>query len=104
VPVFLEESRPVPLRALKAEHLLRNAKVFIPAGFLLVLAAILAVAIGLVRSREADMLVLHTFEVRQSAQALLISIGEAETTKRSYLLTGTADYLSPSPAPCRRFR
>jgi signal transduction histidine kinase/CheY-like chemotaxis protein len=93
VPVFLEESRPVPLRALKAEHLLRNAKVFIPAGFLLVLAAILAVAIGLVRSREADMLVLHTFEVRQSAQALLISIGEAETTKRSYLLTGTADYL-----------
>jgi signal transduction histidine kinase len=83
----------VPLRALQAERLMRNARIIIPAGFLLVLAAMIGVVIGLVRSQKADDLVLHTMEVRQSAQDLLISIRDAEARKRSYLLTGSRDYL-----------
>jgi signal transduction histidine kinase/ActR/RegA family two-component response regulator len=78
---------------LKADRLARNARVIIAAGFLLVLAAILAVILSLVRSREADMLVLHTLEVQQSAQSLLICIRDAETNKRSFLLTGTPEYM-----------
>jgi signal transduction histidine kinase len=73
--------------------LLRNAKIVIPAGFLLVLAAVIAVVIGLIRSREADMMVVHTFEVQQGAQAVLIKVRDAETSKRSYLLTGDSDYM-----------
>lgn len=73
--------------------MLRNARVVIPAGFVLVLVAALAVVIGLLRSRDADMLVVHTLEVQQSAQTLLINVRDAETAKRSYLLTGAPDYL-----------
>jgi signal transduction histidine kinase/CheY-like chemotaxis protein len=73
--------------------LLRNAKIVIPAGFLLVLSAVIAVVIGLIRSREADMMVVHTLEVQQGAQGALIKIRDAETAKRSYLLTGDSDYM-----------
>ena len=73
--------------------MLRNAKIVIPAGFLLVLAAVIAVVIGLIRSREADMMVVHTLEVQQGAQGVLIKIRDAETAKRSYLLTGDSDYM-----------
>jgi signal transduction histidine kinase len=90
---FVEDLQAVPLRTLQAERLLRNARIIIPAGFLLVLAAIIGVAIGLVRSQRADDLVLHTMEVRQAAQDLLISIRDAEARKRSYLLTADRDYL-----------
>jgi len=83
----------LPLRALKADRLLRNARIIIPAGFILVLIAALAVVVGLLRSRDADMLVVHTLEVQQSAQSLLIDVRDAETNKRSYLLTGAPDYL-----------
>ncbi len=83
----------MPLRAQKAERLLRNARVVIPAGFLLVLLAIAGVSLGLVRSRQADMLVLHTLEVQQSAETLLIDIRDAETNKRSFLLTNAPDYM-----------
>jgi signal transduction histidine kinase len=81
------------LRGLQAERLMRNARIIIPAGFLLVLAAMIGVVIGLVRSQKADDLVLHTMEVRQTAQTLLITIRDAEARKRSYLLTGSRDYL-----------
>jgi signal transduction histidine kinase len=81
------------MRTLQAERLLRNARVIIPAGFLLVLAAILAVVIGLIRSRDADMAVMHTFEVERAAQKVLIDINDAAIAKRSYLLTGTPAYL-----------
>ncbi|HXG79910.1 MAG TPA: CHASE3 domain-containing protein, partial [Methyloceanibacter sp.] len=83
----------MPIRALRAERLMRNARLIIPAGFLLVFLAMIGVAIGLVRSQKADDLVLHTMEVRQSAQNLLIAIRDAEARKRSYLLTGSRDYL-----------
>jgi signal transduction histidine kinase len=83
----------VPLRALQAKRLMRNARIIIPAGFLLVLVAIVGVVIGLIRSQKADDLVLHTMEVRQSALTLLITVRDAESRKRSYLLTGSRDYL-----------
>ena len=83
----------MPTRALKANRLLKNAKVIIPAGFLLLLIAAIAVVIGLVRSRDADQMVVHTLEVQQSAQSLLIDVRDAETNKRSFLLTGTPDYM-----------
>jgi signal transduction histidine kinase/ActR/RegA family two-component response regulator len=81
------------MRTLQADRLLRHARVIIPAGFLLVLAAILAVVFGLIRSRDADMLVVHTFEVERTAQRVLIDISDAAAAKRSYLLTGTPAYL-----------
>jgi len=84
----------VPSRLLKADRLVRNARVIIPVGFALVLLAIVAVMVGLVRSRDADMLVLHTLEVQQTAQSLLIGIRDAETAKRSFLLSGSPDYLA----------
>ena len=83
----------MPVRAQKAEQLLRSARLVIPAGFLLVLVAVIGVALGLVRSRQADMLVLHTLQVQQSAETLLIDIRDAETSKRSFLLTSAPDYM-----------
>ena len=83
----------MPTRAARATRLLSNARVIIPAGFLLVLIAGIAVVIGLVRSREADHMVVHTLEVQQSAQNLLIDIRDAETSKRSFLLTNTPEYM-----------
>ena len=83
----------MPLRAQKAERLLRNARVVIPAGFLLVLVAMIGVALFLIRSRQADLLVVHTLQVQQSAETLLIDIRDAETNKRSFLLTGAPDYM-----------
>ena len=83
----------MPTRALKADRLLKNARIIIPAGFLLLLIAAIAVVIGLVRSRDADQMVVHTLEVQQSAQSLLIDVRDAETNKRSFLLTGTPDYM-----------
>jgi signal transduction histidine kinase len=83
----------VPLRLLKADRLIRNARLIIPAGFILILIAVLTVAIGLLRSRDADMLVVHTLAVRESAQSVLINVKDAEATQRSYYLTGTREYL-----------
>jgi signal transduction histidine kinase len=56
-------------------------------GFGLLAIAVLALILGLLRSREADMWVTHTFEVRQSAQAFLIAARDAESAARSYLLS-----------------
>ncbi len=83
----------MPVRTQKAEQLLRSARLVIPAGFLLVLVAMAGVAIGLARSRQADMLVLHTLEVERSAETLLIDIRDAESNKRSFLLTNAPDYM-----------
>ena len=81
------------MRLIKARRLLRTSRLLIPIGFGLVLIAIVGVVIGLVRSRQAEMLVLHTFEVQDAAQSLLIGIRDAEASKRGYLLTGEPDYL-----------
>ncbi len=83
----------MPARLLKARRLLRASRLLIPIGFSLVLIAIVGVVIGLVRSRQAETLVLHTFEVQDAAQSLLIGIRDAEASKRSYLLTGEPEYL-----------
>ena len=83
----------VPTSVTHADRLLKSARIIIPVGFGLVLVAILAVVFGLIRSRDADQLVLHTMEVQQkNAQEVLIAVRDAEGTKRTYLLTGQPDY------------
>ena len=83
----------MPTRLIRAKRLLSSSRLLIPVGFGLVLLAIVGVVIGLVRSRQAEMLVIHTFEVQDAAQSLLIRVRDAEAWKRSYLLTGEAAYL-----------
>ena len=73
----------MPARLIQAEQLLRKARITIIVGFVLLFAAILGVAIGLIRSRDADQWVLHTLEVQRGAQALLIAVRDAESTFRT---------------------
>ena len=85
----------MPTRIVRANRLVRNSRIIILIGFGLVVAAALAVLIGLIRSRDADMLVLHTLEVQQTAQGLLISTRDAESAVRSFLLSSERDDLEP---------
>jgi len=85
----------VPQRTVKADHLVNNAPLIVTIGFGLVLAAAFAVAVLVVRSTEADMLVERSFEAQQSGQALLGDLQAAETGQRGYLLTGDGAYLKP---------
>jgi signal transduction histidine kinase len=86
-------------RILRANRLIRNSRLVTLIGFGLFAAAALAMIIGLVRSRDADMLVAHTLEVQQTAQTLLIATRDAETAVRSFLLSGdSADLERFEPA------
>ncbi len=85
----------MPVRVVKADRLLRNARLIIAVGFALVLAAALAAATGLERARVADTLVLHTLEVGQAAQSLLSDMQDAETGQRGFMLTEDEIYLEP---------
>jgi signal transduction histidine kinase len=80
-------------RILRANRLIRNSRLVTLVGFALLAAAALALIIGLIRSREADMRVLHTLEVEQTAQTLLIASRDAETAIRSFLLSSDKDDL-----------
>jgi signal transduction histidine kinase len=71
----------------RANRLLRNSRIIILVGFGLLAVATLALLIGLFRSRDADAWVVHTFQVQQTAQGLLISTRDAESSVRSYLLS-----------------
>ena len=62
-------------------------------GFGLVVVAAIAVALMFARSREADKLVDHTFEVQSTAQTLLSQVQAAENGQRDFLITGDDDYL-----------
>jgi signal transduction histidine kinase len=85
----------LPARLNHAEQLLQKARIIIIVGFVLLFAAVLAVAIGLIRSREADQWVIHTLEVQRGAQALLIAVRDAESAFRSALLSSDAEDLKP---------
>ncbi len=74
-------------RVVRANRLIRTLRIVILVGFGLMAAAALALVLGLIRSRDADMLVLHTLEVQQTAQALLIASRDAESAVRSFLLS-----------------
>ena len=74
---------------------MRTARTVILVGFALVLVAVLAVVMLLERSRQADMWVEHTFEVQQTAQALLIAFRDATSSLRRFLLTKNREYLKP---------
>jgi CHASE3 domain sensor protein len=80
-------------RIVRANRLVRNSRIIILVGFGLVVAATLALLLGLIRSRDADMWVVHTLEVQQTAQTFLISIRDAESSVRSFLLSGDNDDL-----------
>jgi signal transduction histidine kinase len=71
----------------RANRLIRNSRIIILVGFALLAVATFALVVGLVRSREADMWVMNSFEVRQSAQAFLITTRDAESAVRGYLLS-----------------
>ena len=89
------------LRVERANRLLRNSRIVILVGFALLAMATIALVIGLVRSREADMAVTHTVEVQHTAQAFIIATRDAESAVRSYLLSGDAkdlDQFEPSLA------
>jgi len=82
---------------LKASRLVQNAWIIMAIGFGLVVLAMIAVALLVVRSQEADALVDHTFEVQSTAQSLLSQVQAAENGQRGFLITGDEDYLKPSP-------
>jgi signal transduction histidine kinase len=84
----------VPKRLLEANRLLRNSRTIILVGVGLVVAAVLGVAVLVVRSSEADFWLAHTVKVQQAGEALLSEIQLAESAKRGYLLTRDADYLN----------
>ena len=74
-------------RIVRANRLIRNSRVVTLVGFGLLAAAALAMIVGLTRSRDADMRVLHTLEVQRTAQTLLIATRDAESAIRSFLLS-----------------
>jgi signal transduction histidine kinase len=78
---------------LKASRLVQNAWIIMAVGFGLVVVAAIAVALMVARSREADTLVDHTFEVQSTAQVLLSQVQAAENGQRGFLITGDDDYL-----------
>ena len=78
---------------LKASRLVQNAWIIMAVGFGLVVVAAIAVALMFARSREADSLVDHTFEVQSTAQVLLSQVQAAENGQRGFLITGDDDYL-----------
>ena len=80
----------MPTRALKADRLLKNARIIILAGFLLVLIAALARADRArpLPRRRPDGRCTH-WRCSNRAQSLLIASRDAETNKRSFLLTAT---------------
>src|SRR5262245_39762662 len=75
-------------RILRANRLIRNSRLITLVGFGLLAAAAVALIIGLVRSRDADTLVLHTLEVVQVAQTTLIAVRDGESAVRGFLLSG----------------
>jgi signal transduction histidine kinase/CheY-like chemotaxis protein len=78
---------------LKASRLVQNSWIIMAVGFGLVVVAAIAVALMFARSREADKLVDHTFEVQSTAQTLLSQVQAAENGQRGFLITGDDDYL-----------
>ena len=74
-------------RIVRANRLIRNSRVVTLVGFGLLAAAALAMIMGLIRSRDADLRVLHTLEVQRTAQILLIATRDAESAVRSFLLS-----------------
>jgi signal transduction histidine kinase len=78
---------------LKASRLVQNAWIIMAVGFGLVVVAAIAVALMFARSKEADRLVDHTFEVQSTAQDLLSQVQAAENSQRGFLITGDDAYL-----------
>ncbi len=85
----------MPTRVLKASRLVHNSWIIIAVGLGFLLAAAIAVAILIVRSEKADYWIGHTFDVQQTAEALLGELRSAENGQRGYILTQNDEYLKP---------
>ena len=83
----------MPQRILKASRLVQNAWFIMAAGFALVVLAVMAGALLVARSQEADRLVDHTFDVQIAGQSLQNHVQSAENSQRGFLITGDTDYL-----------
>ena len=83
----------MPQRILKASRLVQNAWFIMAAGFALVVLAVMAGALLVARSQEADRLVDHTFDVQIAGQSLQNHVQAAENSQRGFLITGDTDYL-----------
>jgi signal transduction histidine kinase/ActR/RegA family two-component response regulator len=83
----------MPQRILKASRLVQNAWFIMAAGFALVVLAVMAGALLVARSQEADRLVNHTFDVQIAGQSLQNHVQAAENSQRGFLITGDTDYL-----------
>ncbi|HWF94515.1 MAG TPA: CHASE3 domain-containing protein [Xanthobacteraceae bacterium] len=79
----------------KSRSLVPHARTILATAFGLVLIAGVAAVYIAVRAADADLLVAHTFEVRQQALRLFSDLQDAETGQRGYLLTTDAKYLEP---------
>ncbi|MEZ5829327.1 MAG: CHASE3 domain-containing protein [Hyphomicrobiales bacterium] len=85
----------MPQRVVRASRLVSNAPLIILVGIGLVLAAVVAVGVLVVRSNEADELVEQSLQIRQVGEALLADIQSAESSQRGFLLTEDGSYLQP---------
>jgi signal transduction histidine kinase/ActR/RegA family two-component response regulator len=85
----------VLLRVGAGEWLIRYARAILGTGVGLVFVAGIA-SVGMVlRTATADRLVVHTFEVRQTARQLRSALQDAEIGQRGFLLTADNRYLEP---------
>jgi signal transduction histidine kinase len=74
--------------------LVQNAWIIMAVGFGLVVAAVVAVAILVIRNEQADRWVDHTIELQSSFELLLSELRAAENAQRGYLLTENDGYLT----------
>jgi signal transduction histidine kinase/CheY-like chemotaxis protein len=80
---------------LKASRLVQNSWIIMTAGLGLIFSAAVAVAVLLFFANRADEEVLRTFEAQRAARILLLSVTNAETAQRGFLLTSDEQYLTP---------
>ncbi|HXA25431.1 MAG TPA: CHASE3 domain-containing protein [Acetobacteraceae bacterium] len=74
----------------------RNANILVMAATILLVGAVgLLTWFQFTSTRQAQLMVRHTYEVITTVDELRIAVRAAEGGQRGYLLTGRADYLAP---------
>jgi PAS domain S-box-containing protein len=65
------------------------------ASIILTLGTIILTFFDIRENRDANAMIVHTYEVIGEANELLSSVKDAETSQRGYLITGDTSYLAP---------
>ena len=73
--------------------LIPHARTLVVLGFFLVVLAGVGAILLALRAGGTDALIAHTYQVRESAKNLLISLEDATASQRGFLLTGNEKYL-----------